>query len=367
MNVIVSNKYSAMLSSLSAKIDLIKTIDGEFQVDDLIAQFDNFFFNKMILDITAISGYQDISQIQRLSFGMDMSKIILLLDDSQIVNSPLYLSELVSMGIYNFTRNIDAIAYLIDNPNTYKDVAQFHLLGSSASPMGGGQGGGFQQQRPNNNKGMFGFNQTVGNESAYINSSAMMPTMGGTRVIGIKNLTDHAGATTLLYMLKKQLSEHYSVLGLELDKNDFLFFNDPDLKSVSSRELSSIINNPVNNYNVILIDINNSAEEANCTEMLYLIEPSTLMLNKLIRRDRNILDKIRGMKIILNKSLLDASDVRDFEGEARCGVFHNIPPLDDKKDKHRVLDELLNKLGFDKNRPTGGESKAARLFGIVKE
>ena len=103
MNVIVSNKYAAMLSSLSTKIDLIKTVDGEFQVDDLIAQFDNFFFNKMILDITAISGYQDISQIQRLSFGMDMSKIVLLLDDSPVVNSQQYLSELVSMGIYNFT------------------------------------------------------------------------------------------------------------------------------------------------------------------------------------------------------------------------------------------------------------------------
>ena len=74
MNVIVSNRYSAMLSSLSTKIDLIKTIEGEFQVEDLIAQFENFFFNKMILDITAIAGYQDITQIQKLSFGMDMSK-----------------------------------------------------------------------------------------------------------------------------------------------------------------------------------------------------------------------------------------------------------------------------------------------------
>ncbi len=361
MNVIVSNKYSAMLSSLSTKIDLIKTIDGEFQVDDLIAQFDNFFFNKMILDITAISGYQDISQIQRLSFGMDMSKVILLLDDSPVVNSQQYLSELVSMGIYNFTRNIDAIAYLIDNPNTYKDVAQFHMLGSSNQMMEQ------PQQQARNSKGMFGFNSNTGNEKSFINSSISMPSIGGTRVIGIKDLTDHAGATTLLYMLKKQLSEHYSVLGLELDKNDFLYFNDPDLKSVSSRELRTILDNPINNYNVILIDINSSAEEANCTEMLYLIEPSTLMLNKMIRRDRNILDKIKGMKIVLNKSLLDQSDIRDFEGEARCSVFHNIPPLDDKKDKHRVLDELLNKLGFDKNRPVGETSRATRLFGIVKE
>ena len=227
MNVIVSNKYAAMLSSLSTKIDLIKTVDGEFQVDDLIAQFDNFFFNKMVLDITAISGYQDISQIQRLSFGMDMSKIILLLDDSPVVNSPQYLSELVSMGIYNFTRNIDAVAYLIDNPNAYKDVAQFHLLGNAgAAPNGGMMGGGMPQQ--NSGGRNFGFNQ-VQNESSFVNSSAMMmPTMGATRVIGIKNLTEHGGATTLIYMLKKQLSEHYSVLGIELDKNDFLYFNDKE-------------------------------------------------------------------------------------------------------------------------------------------
>ena len=91
------------------------------------------------------------------------------------------------------------------------------------------------------------------------------------------------------------------------------------------------------------------------------------MLNKMIRRDRNILDKMRGMKIILNKSLLDQSDIRDFEGEARCNIFHNIPPLDDKKDKHRVLDELLNKLGFDKNRPAGETGRTTKLFGIIKE
>ena len=82
--------------------------------------------------------------------------------------------------------------------------------------------------------------------------------------------------------------------------------------------------------------------------MIYLIEPSTLRLNKMIRRDRAILSKIRGMKIVLNMSLLDSSDIKDFEGEAGCSVFHNVPPLDDKKDRHRVLDELLNKVNLSK-------------------
>ncbi len=356
MNVIVSNKYAAMLSNLN--IDLIKSINGEFEVDELVAQFDNFFFNKMILDITAIKGYQDINNIQRLSFGMDMTKVILLLDDSPVVNSPAYLSELVSMGIYNFTKNIDAISYLIDNPNSYKDVAQFHLLGNNAMPM--------DNNSQNNGRGGRGPNSR-NQESTFITENIGMPSIGGTRIIGFKDLTDHAGATTLIYMLKKQLEANYKVLGVELDKDDFLFFNDDGLKSISSKELPQIIKNPANNYQIILIDINNSSEEANCTEMIYLIEPSTLMLNKMIRRDRNVLDKIKNKKVVLNKSLLEPNDIKDFEYEARCSVFQNIPPLDDKKEKHRVLDEFLNRLGFDKNKPVGEKNSVVHLFGIVKE
>ena len=232
MNVIVSNRYAAMLSNLANRIDLIKTINGEFEVESLVSQFDNFFFNKMILDVTAIKNYQDISTIQRLSFGLDMTKIILLLDDSQVCSSDQYLSELVSMGIYNFTKNIDNIEYLINNPNTYKDVASFHLLGgAAAAPMQANNG--------------FGDTRTPGNEKNFINASANSGAgLRGTRVIGVKNLTDHGGATTLVYMLKKQLSEHYSVLGIELDKNDFLYFNDEDLKSISSKDLQSVISNP---------------------------------------------------------------------------------------------------------------------------
>lgn len=354
MNVIVSNRYAAMLSNLQTKIDLIKTINGEFDVDSLVSQFDNFFFNKMILDITAIKNYQDISTIQKLSFGLDMTKIILLLDDSPVCNSDQFLSELVSMGIYNFTREISAVEYLISNPNTYKDVANFHLLGGAAQAA--------------MNNGNFGDTRTAGNERGFINSSVNNGNaIRGTRVIGIKNLTDHAGATTLIYMLKKQLSEHYSVLGVELDKNDFLYFNDEDLKSISTKDFQSVVSNPINNYNVILVDVNETVDENMITEMVYLIEPSTLMLNKMVRRDRNILEKIKGKKVVLNKSLLDVNDVRKFEGEARCAIFHNIPPLDDKKDRHRVIDEFLNKLGFDKNKPSGDGNRSARLFGIVKE
>ena len=110
MNVIVSNKYQTLLSNLN--IDVIKNINGVFSIDDLAVQFRNFFFNKMILDITALENYEDINTIQKLSVALDMNKVILLLDDSPRVNSAMYLSQLVSMGIYNFTKNVDGIQYL---------------------------------------------------------------------------------------------------------------------------------------------------------------------------------------------------------------------------------------------------------------
>ena len=350
MNVIVSNKYAAMLSNLD--IDLIKSINGEFEVYDLISQFNNFFFNKMILDITAIAGYQDISVIQKLSFGFDMNKVILLLDDSDIVNSPKYLSQLVSMGIYNFTRNIDAIPYLIKNPNIYKDVAQYHILDGSID----------EDEAETSKKSKEKYkNHLIDNQTTNLSGYGR-----STRVIGFRNLTEHAGATTLIYMLKKQLEANYKVLALELGKNDFMYFNDPDLRSIDVSELESIIKNPSNSYDVILVDVNDDEETADCSEMLYLIEPTTIKLNKMVRKDRNILSRIRLKKLILNRSVLGDSDIKDFEYESKCVVFFNVPNIDDKKERHRVLDELLNKMGFDKQKPAKDNS-AMKLFGIVKE
>ena len=120
MNVIIANKQQSMLQNL--EIDVIKTLEGEFDVDDIIAQFQNFFFQRMILDVTALKNYKDIRNLQKLSITLDMDKVILLLDDSDESGSSSYLSKLISMGIYNFTKNLEGIMYLYNNPNSYRDV-----------------------------------------------------------------------------------------------------------------------------------------------------------------------------------------------------------------------------------------------------
>ena len=329
MNVIVSNKYQSLLASLN--IDVIKSINGEFSVDDLISNFSNFYYNKMIIDITAIKGYEDIKVMQNLSMNFDMSKVILLLDDSETINSPVYISQLISMGIYNFTNDVNAISYLIDNPNTYKDVANYHNVS--------------------------GFKRPTLNEKSIDNTKGKI----GQKIIGIKNITEHAGATTLCYLLKEHLEKSYKVKAIEVDKNDFVYFNDDSLESTSSIGFGDLLNK-YSSYDVILVDLNDGNVEEYCHDIIYLIEPGLIQLNKLIRRDNDIFRKLQNKKIILNRSILDDKDVTDFEKESGSKVFFNLPNLDDKLDNQPIINNFLINLGFSRIESGSGSG----IFSIFK-
>ena len=63
MNVIVANKYQTLLSNLD--IELMKTMYGEYDVEEIISTFQTFFYNRMILDITSIRNYTDIKVLQK--------------------------------------------------------------------------------------------------------------------------------------------------------------------------------------------------------------------------------------------------------------------------------------------------------------
>jgi hypothetical protein len=82
----------------------------------------------MILDITAIRDYQNTDNLQKLAMNINMENVILLLDNSPESDSKTYLSKLISLGIYNFTRNIEGINYLLVHPHNYKDVVNIHNL-----------------------------------------------------------------------------------------------------------------------------------------------------------------------------------------------------------------------------------------------
>lgn len=377
MNVIIANKYKDALSNLD--IDVIKRLDGEFDIDTIVDTFANFYFNRMILDITALKDSFNIATIQKLSASLDASKIILFLSDDPRINNA-YLSKVISLGIYNFTQDITGVAYLMENPNSYRDVAQYHDLAMNdeknlkdsknvnpfGAPMGGGVGfaPNMQTQPANNMNANQPFQAFMG--PSY--NGSMDPNFNNavnshTKVIGFKDLTEDAGSTTLIYMLKKNLAGR-KVLAVEINNNDFSYFNDNELMSVSAGQISNV-RNKFNQFDIVLIDLNNSNldTDGTCTDVIYLLEPSTIKLNTLIRRDRQALEKIKDKKIVLNKSLLTVSDVKEFEYEAKVKMFYNIPPLDERKDSQMVLDSFLEKLGIFSNNSSGGGG----LFGIFKK
>jgi len=183
------------------------------------------------------------------------------------------------------------------------------------------------------------------------------------RIIGFKNITENAGATTLVYMLKKQLEKIYKVKAVEVDKHDFTFLNDKTLENTTSLDLAAYIAKN-QDQEVILVDLNEEGSEGACSEVIYLIEPGLIKLNKLIRRDHAAFEKLKNKKIVLNRSILSNKDVSDFEYESHSKVFFNLPYLDDKKDHQKVLDEFLIALGF--SRLKDPNDNKGKLFNIFK-
>ena len=107
MNVMIYNKYKDLLMGLN--IEVMKSLEGVYNVDEIIDTFTNFYYDKMILDITAIRDYQNTDNLQKLAMNINMENVILLLDDSPEMDSKAYLSKLISLGIYNFTVHADGI------------------------------------------------------------------------------------------------------------------------------------------------------------------------------------------------------------------------------------------------------------------
>lgn len=322
MNVVTSNENKEIIDRLD--IDIIKRIDGQYELRELLSKFVNLYFNKMIVDITSIKDYKDLNVMANLAKAVDPSRIILLLNDDPEVNSSFYMSNLIKCGFYNFTRNYEGVKFLYNTPNSYDNVK--HLLLSDEEAL----------------KKQEEFKET--HEVIY-------QATGERKIIGLVNLTNHAGATSLTNMMVRQLNQAgIMAVGLEMFKQDLMFYHDPNLSACFNRQ---DLENKLKLYedvSAIIIDLNEFGEaDKFCDEILYLIEPSYVMLTKLLKRNRNAFAEMKDKKVVLNKSFVNDQEIPDFEYESRIKVFDNIPPLNDRDKNIQNVNELLEKLGFNIN------------------
>ena len=353
MNVIVANERKNELSNLN--IDIIKSVDGIYSVEELVGMFTNFFFNKMILDVTAIKDYTSYSNLKKLFEVIDVNKIILVLkEDEKTDASKEFISNLITLGVYNFTSNISEVMELFNKPRVYSDVSNLQIK-----------------------KGTYEINEQIDKESGRINDEkkefqeALTPedfNRGSKRIIGVVNLTEHTGATTLVVQMVKQLSKYYNTMAVEMNKQDFVFYNLPDLNlysSTSKEDLMKKINSD-SELEVVVVDLNDVDGKNFCSDVLYLVEPGNIKMMKLIRKNGKIFEELTGEKIVLNRANLTDQEITEFEVESNIKVFSMVSNFRDNLDSVVSVDRLLNKLGFKKCGKEENITKKSSFFGKKK-
>ncbi len=338
MNVLIVNEQQQSLSSLD--IDIIKTVTGSYEAKEIVEMFKNFFFNKMILDVTAIKGYDNPNNYQALAQQMDPEKVVLYIPENSKLCTATFLSRIITYGLYNFTTNLDGIKYLLQKSNTYKDVE--HILQMAGQAV------------------------QVSATTAVSNTNNSVTSQNNNSIImGFRSITDNAGSTTLIYMLKKELEATLNtmILAIEVDKRDFMFFNQKNMLSTTKENLKDIIASN-SQVPVILIDLNTYPHDEVCHEVFYLIEPSVIKLNKLIRREPGAFSRVKNKKVILNKSLLSSKDISDFETESSVRVAYNMPPLDERQ-RNGAINDFLTRTGLISR--SSNNTNSGRVFGLFRK
>lgn len=318
MNLVIVNENTIVVNALT--IDIIKVLNGVYDVNSVEKELVNFYFNKVIIDITAIKNYfSSFDLFEFLNyFGKD--KVILLLNDSAYCNSKEFLTKLINNGYYNFTSNSQGVSFLVNRSNTYEDVKKYIQTTTFTSELNSSIGSTNIQTRTNNIK-----------------------------IIGIKNLSEGAGSTTLMQQMVKQLAFNYKVKGIELNGFDAMYFRSPDIIFCNDYTEAKTKIQGLKGIDAIIIDLNEFEDNNKiCSDIIYLLEPGIIRISKFIKNINKYNDKLNDMKIVLNRSALKDEEINYFEKETGLNIYYNLTNFDDKKDRLLSIDRLLIKLGFDK-------------------
>ena len=304
MNVVVSNEHRSELRNIG--IDISGVLEGIYSAEQIVNAFSNYYYERIILDVTAIKDYNNISnllvELKKIFSILDPSKSIILFENTPLFNNEAIISNLVNNRIYNYAFDISEVIELYNNPRTYSEVNTYDTL-------------------------------SVNNDRS--------------RIIGIKNVTDNAGTTTLMYMMMNELSKKYSVKCIEVNQEDFKYFRNDKMKSVNAETfMNEILTEPY--PDVILVDQNNYDNEFIIKETLYLLEPSILKFNKAVDRNPNLLAELRDKRVIFNKTQMPLPKLQEFSKANNLTPFDIIRNVNERDKINPQVINLLTKLGFSK-------------------
>ena len=292
MNIVIENLNSSIIDSIS--IATVKRLNGTYDVGTLFNEISSLSYEKVIMDITSLNNYNDINVLKSLISFIKPDKLILVLNKENI--SIEYLNSIIEIGIYNIAYTAEHIVELYSNPNNYEDAI------------------------------------------ILINKSKKI-----TKIIGFKNVTKHAGSTTLIYILKKHLDKYRKVLALEIDKLDFNFFYNKEMVSIQDNAVDMTLEK-YGNTDIILIDLNNSKNAVKyCDEIIYLVEPTMIRINESMMVDPTTFNSLKDKKVILNKSPLTGDEIKEFESESHIKPYYVLPMLNERHNSE-LINNLIDKL-----------------------
>ena len=331
-------------------------------------QFDNQNNNEMKTDMPSMNnqGIPNMNGSQNMPMGMsDMNS-----NQNMSMGMPnMNSNQNMSMGMPNMNGSQN-MSMGMPNMNGSQNMSM-GMPGMNGNQNNGMIQNGFNQNMNmptmNNNQNMFPPNNFSGNNmmsqnsfdnvknpNVQTNNSMLYQNNSidtssriyseNKKVYGIKNVTPHAGSTTLTYLLTKTIGDNLGkkVLGIEVDRHDFIYFPGyKNLRSVDSNELINVISS--SDADVIFVDLNDYKDFSICNEVLFLVEPSTIKLNLLMYKSKFAFRALIYKKVILNKSMLSSSDVKRLASEAGIDFFMNIPPLNDRVQNDIIID-LFKKL-----------------------
>ena len=133
MNVVISNKYRNELRNIG--IDISGVLEGEYSSEQIVNAFNNYYYEKVILDITAIKGYNNVSnlitELKKIFYILDPNRSIVLLENTPEFNNNIIISNLVSSKIYNYAFSLPEVIELFNNPRNYGEVNSYDTLSTT--------------------------------------------------------------------------------------------------------------------------------------------------------------------------------------------------------------------------------------------